>query len=45
MDGGTGRTGLSEVLHTAEVDLDTIESLAEAILDVIAELKAYMSID
>lgn len=45
MDGGTGRTGLSEVLHTAAVDLDTIESLAEAILDVIAELKAYMSID
>lgn len=45
MDGGTRRTGLSEVLHTAAVDLDTIESLAEAILDVIAELKAYMSID
>lgn len=45
VDGGTGRTGLSEVLHTAAVELDTIESLAEAILDVIAEIRAYMNID
>ena len=45
MDGGTGRTGLSEILHAADVDIDTIESLAEAILDVIAEIRAYMGTD
>lgn len=45
VDGGTGRTGLPEILHAAAVDVDTIESLAEAILDVIAEIRAYMGTD
>ena len=45
MDGGTGRTCIPEILHAAAVDIDTIESLAEAILDVIAEIRAYMGTD
>lgn len=45
VDGGTGGTSLPEILHAAAVDIDTIESLAEAILDVIAEIRAYMGTD
>ena len=45
VDGGTRGTSLPEILHTAAVDIDTIESLAEAILDVIADIRAYMGND
>lgn len=45
VDGGTGGTSIPEILHAAAVDIDTIESLAEAILDVVAEIRAYMGTD
>lgn len=45
VDGGTGGTSLPEILHAAAVDIDTIESLAETILDVIADIRAYMETD